>query len=399
MNEKIENARGFAIETLKPSKKDLETGLGLHRDSIVFDAYGFAPTSGWDVERFEMEREAGASLSELRDMKEEMGMLAHVYDKAFREEYADAWRESGVTCIFQNAGEEGNEIHRILKRLGRFTFVADSLPDILDRCVFPEQVEKTKKAGKHCMYLSCNGVPLFGRNDTVEEELAFIKTFFQLGCRMMHLTYNRRNMLGDGCGEPADGGLSDFGRAAVREMNRTGVIVDVAHSGLRTSYDAAKCSEKPMVASHSACAALRPHCRNKTDEVIKAIADTGGYIGICCITSFLGGSGDLNAFLDHIDYAVKKVGADHVAIGTDAGYTSVAYKSPTWPKCRKEFRSLWPEDSFSDKFRQEQQVKSVSWTNWPLYTVGLVQRGYSEEDIRKIIGGNVMRVAKAALRE
>jgi membrane dipeptidase len=182
-------------------------------------------------------------------------------------------------------------------------------------------------------------------------------------------------------------------------MNRAGVIVDVAHSGWRTSLEAAKTSSKPVVASHTVAAGLNKHIRSKPDDVLKALADSGGYAGICCIPAFLGDKGDLNAFLDHIDYVVKKVGIDHVAIGTDIAYSSrngerERKKLPKASRRRTRFAALWPQqlDSGSPTARA-----SIAWTNWPLYTVGLVQRGYRDEDIQKIIGGNVIRVARAAL--
>ena len=182
-------------------------------------------------------------------------------------------------------------------------------------------------------------------------------------------------------------------------MNRIGVIPDCAHSGWRTSLEAARVSTRPVVASHSVCAAIYPHIRSKPDEVIKAIADSGGYIGICCIPRFLRGKGDVSALLDHVDHVIKHFGADHVALGTDVAYQSQQAgreraKVPKREKRRTEFRSLWPVDDY----RATQQANdSVAWTNWPLFTVGLVQRGHSDDVIRKVIGGNVMRVAQATL--
>ncbi len=189
-----------------------------------------------------------------------------------------------------------------------------------------------------------------------------------------------------------------FGRAAIAEMNRLGVIVDVAHSGWRTSLEAAKASRKPMVASHSCCTSLNNHVRSKPDEVIKAIVDTGGLIGICCIPEFLGRTGDIAAMLDHIDYAVKKFGVDHVAIGTDVAYRSrnaaAEYrKIPRRARQRVRWEALWPQGALGGATTA--QVESMAWTNWPLFTVGLVQRGYSDSDIRKVLGENVMRVCKA----
>jgi membrane dipeptidase len=177
----------------------------------------------------------------------------------------------------------------------------------------------------------------------------------------------------------------------------------VAHSGWKTSLDAAKTSEKPMVASHTTCAALNKHIRSKPDEVIRAIADTGGLVGICCIPSFLGGTGDIAAMLDHVHHVASKFGAGHVAIGTDVAYTSrnaaaENKKIPSRPRGRAEFRSLWPGDALAAQPGMHPKAReSLAWTNWPLFTVGLVQRGYSDEDIRKILGGNMVRVAREVM--
>jgi len=237
----------------------------------------------------------------------------------------------------------------------------------------------------------------------VEEELRFIRVFYQLGIRMMHMTYNRRNMIGDGCGEASNGGLSDFGRVVVKEMNRVGVIVDISHSGWQTSLEAAKVSEKPMVASHSCVASVNKVIRSKPDEIIKAIADKDGYIGICCVPRFLGGTGDIAALMKQIDYVVKKFGFERVTIGTDSGYSSqynamenkIIASSGRSQGSRPRWEALWPtEADFQEKPQMQQ---SISWTNWPLFTVGMVQMGYSDENIQKILSGNALRVARAAL--
>jgi len=153
-----------------------------------------------------------------------------------------------------------------------------------------------------------------------------------------------------------------------------------------------------MVASHSCCGALNPHIRSKPDEVLKAIVDTGGLIGICSIPEFLGRTRDIAAMLDHIDYVVKKYGADHVAIGTDVAYSSrnsaaESRKIPRRGRQRVRWEALWPPGSLGGDTPEQRQ--SMAWTNWPLFTVGMVQRGYSDGDIRKILGGNVLRVCRA----
>ncbi|MCY4588084.1 MAG: membrane dipeptidase, partial [Bryobacterales bacterium] len=121
------------------------------------------------------------------------------------------------------------------------------------------------------------------------------------------------------------------------------------------------------------------------------------YIGICCIPRFLRHGGGITALLDHIDHVVKKFGPDHVAIGTDVAYQSrntarEAAKLPARPRRRTRWAALWPPDNFKTTDRMKQ---SMAWTNWPFFTVGLVQRGHSDAVIQKIIGQNVLRVLEA----
>lgn len=396
----IRHCREAALGILKPSEKQLQHGLELHRDAVVFDVYGFSPRSAVDGETLQKVIEAGASEIEVQDLTEDMSMTRCVGDPAEREEYMQAWQASGVTCIFQNAGEEGQDPLRLLKRLARFTYVTDMLRGEVSKAVTPEDIVDAKSQNRRCLYFTGNGVPIVQNWVSVEDELRYVRVFFQLGIRMMHLTYQRRNTIGDGSGETANAGLSDFGRAVVAEMNRQKIIVDVAHAGWQTSLEGARASRKPMVASHTTCAAINRHIRSKPDEVIRAIADTGGLVGICCIPQFLGGKGDIAVFLDHIEHVVKRFGTDHVAIGTDVAYTSQNAagenrKLPPRRKSRTHWEALWPPDV---AVALSKQSESLAWTNWPLFTVGLVQRGYSDDDIRKIIGGNMLRVTRDVMK-
>lgn len=401
MNEQVQKAREIALDVLQPSQKEIDHGLELHCHSLVFESYGFSPRAAVDGEAVAQLVEEGGSDVEVRERLEEMFLCNMATDPELAREYLEAFDYAGVDCIFQNAGEECQAPLQLLKRLGNFTYLTDRLGEFMQRAAVPDDIVRAKELGKHCLYMSANGVPLAQEWRTAEEELRFVRVFFQLGVRMMHLTYNRRNMLGDGCEEKSDVGLSDFGEAAVREMNRVGVIVDVAHSGWQTGIDAARVSQKPIVASHSGAHALGQHPRCKTDEVIRAIVDKGGTVGICCIPAFLNGSGDINAFLDHIDYVVRKFGVDAVTIGTDRAYTpprdaEERRKIPKLRSARTRFEGFWqPDDPLHDsRWRDERMQQSLAWTNWPIFTVGLVQRGYSDDDIQKILGGNILRVAR-----
>ena len=396
-NPVIAKGRDAGLEVLKPTAAQLEQGLEIHRRALVFDFYGFAPRAALDADRLLAAAEAGASEAEWQDLVEEESMTRAVRDAAERAELAEALLCSGVTAVFQNAGEEGQDPLRLMKRLARFTWLTDNLPELLGRATQPAHLRAAREQNRACLYLTGNGVPLPQQWVSVEEELGYVRLFHQLGIRMMHVTYNRRNMLGDGCAEVANGGLSDLGRRAIAEMNAVGVIVDVAHSGLRTSLEAARASQRPMVASHTTCAAVNPHIRAKSDEVLKAIAETGGVVGLAWIAPFLGGTGDLAALLDHIEHAIKTVGIDHVAVGSDVSHTSqhaaaAQRKLPARPRGRVRYEALWPEGALGGVWPR---AASLAWTNWPLLTVGLVQRGYSEEAIRKVLGENAVRVCEA----
>ncbi len=397
VTDQIKEARDIALKILKPSKRDLEHGLELHENSVVFETYGFMPRAAYDGAAVAEVMRGKASALEISDLKEDQYMTRFVVHERERQEFINNWRASGVTCIFQNAGEESNSVKVLLKRLARFTYVTDMMPEFLTKAIRPEDVIEAKNEQRHALYFSGNGVPMPLDMVSLEEELRYIRVFYQLGIRMMHLTYNRRNLIGDGCAEPANAGLSDFGRAVVGEMNRVGVLVDIAHSSWQTSIEAAQQSTKPVVASHTTCTALHQHIRSKPDAVIKAIADGGGYIGICCIPRFLGGSGDIAQMLQHIDYVVQHFGADYVGIGTDVATTSqfAAEEGRSIPRAapkRIRWEALWPPDPYNET---REMKKSMAWTNWPLFTVGLVQMGYSDDDIRKILGGNALRVLKA----
>ncbi|GAA5221912.1 dipeptidase [Membranihabitans marinus] len=396
-NKTIDEAREVALDILKPSKRDLEHGLELHRASIVFDTYGFMPRSAYDGDAIAQLVNSGASLLEINNMKEDHSMTRMVSNAIEYQEVKLGWEASGVTCVFQNTGEESNTIKVLLKRLARFMHVTDSIPKLVQKALTVEDIRLAKSEGRHALCFSGNGVPMALDMTSLEEELEYIRIFYQLGIRMMHLTYNRRNLIGDGCGETSDGGLSDFGRAVVKRMNEQGVIVDIAHSGWQTSLEAAQLSTKPMVASHTTATSLKHHIRSKPDNVIRAIADTDGYVGICSIPRFLGGKGDISVMLDHIDYVAKKFGPQYVGIGTDVPYSSSNFsvenaKIPKYRGARTRWEALWPEDPFKETHRMRQ---SMLWTNWPLFTVGLVQRGYSDDDIQKMIGGNALRVLSA----
>lgn len=393
----IEAARAIGLSLLKPSKRDLEYGLALHQKSLVIESYGLGLQAPVEPEAVSELLRQGASEAELQELLENTASTRWTGDKDLNLEYRLAWKSAGVTCTFQSAGEESNDPLRLLRRVARYTFIADSMPSFFKRVTSPSDIVTARHENRHCLCLSTNGVPLAGRTHTTIDELSHLEMFAQLGVRMMHLTYNRRNLMGDGCSETSNAGLSDFGQAAVKQLNRLGILVDLAHAGWQTSIDAARISDRPVIISHAAAWSLNQHMRCKPDDVIDAVLDSGGAIGVTNVPAFLGGTSDISAFLDHIDYIAGKFGANGIVIGTDQAYRAAnkAVKDPQikLPLRRSRWEHFWSQgiDLTTDS-RAVEKAASLAWTNWPLFTVGLVQRGYSDEDIAAILGGNMLRI-------
>ncbi len=405
-DEAINRKRELAIDILKPSPKQIEYGLKLHEDALVIETYCLGLRAPVDAGVMQRLHDEGAGIREYKGTYSDMSSLKWALDENLTELYREAWEASGVTCTFQNAGEEGNDPMRLLQRLSRHICLTDIMPDFLCRALTAENIQDAHDSGKRCVCMALNGVPLAGDKLDVRSEMDYIRLFAQLGVRMMHFTYNRRNPMADGCGEPDNAGVSDFGRAVIGEMNRHGILIDLAHTGWQSCIDAARISDQPVVVSHSAVWELQHHVRCKPDNVIKAVLDTGGVMGITNVPAFLGGSGDIIALLDHIDYLSEKFGCDGISIGTDRAYApkqtrEADEKVPPLPKkSPARWESLWPPEHSEQmaKFNKPEKLQSTDWTNWPMITVGLVQRGYSDEDIRNILGGNMMRVLRQASR-
>jgi len=168
-------------------------------------------------------------------------------------------------------------------------------------------------------------IPGFQYTAFFEEDVGRIETFRQLGVRIMQITYNNRNTLGDGCLEPGNAGLSRAGIGVVHKMNDLGIAVDLSHSGYRTTAEAIAISPKPVLISHAGCAAVYPHPRNKPDEILKSLADRGGYFGVY-LMPYLVASPTVPTrqhVLDHLIHAINVCGPDHVGIGSDGSIQKV----------------------------------------------------------------------------
>lgn len=390
--------RGVAV--LQPSTAELEKGLALHREALVLDTFGFLPM-GWNANATHdwnalVEDNVGADRFHF-----EGGLiraLSPTFDETSGAEFLEAIYVSGLNGMFHTAAE-GKSRDEDIKRLAASAHVCGWFGDRVAQVRRPDDIRRAWSSKTFGVAFSVNGPPCPGHLNFLEEEIQWLPTWYQLGVRMMHLSYNRRNAVATGCAERNDGGLSELGYEFIRAMNRIGIIVDVPHSSELTSLQAAETSAKPIMASHVCCKALFDHMRNKSDRVLKAIADTGGLIGVTSRPAFLGPDSTVITLLDHLDHARKVIGEDHVAIGTDTAYIP-PYAPEAKPRPKGAFSEKWwgawyQQTKHSSTASEDHRYGSLAWTNWPLITVGMVMRGYKEETIRKILGQNLLRVLEA----
>jgi len=291
------------------------------------------------------------------------------------------WRrfaDAGVTAIFATVTtaddmpgtvESLASFHRLARTNAPDLVIAESVAD----------VEAAKRDGRLAMVLQFqNGRPL-GRDRTMVEMYA------RMGVRVIQLTYNYRNNIGDGCLEPANSGLSAFGRDVVRELNEQRVLVDLSHTGERTTLEAMEVSTRPDVFTHANARAVHDHPRNLTDEQITTAAAKGGLVGLCAFPGFITDRtttptvGDLVAHLDHM---VSLVGIDHVSLGND-----FYFDSGYWPNIEAGNWSAddWPTPPWHYPLDGGNTVELVH---------ALLQRGFTSDDVRKLLGTNLLRVMR-----
>ena len=225
----------------------------------------------------------------------------------------------------------------------------------------------------------------------IESDLDRLALFHALGVRIIQVTYNERNLLGNGCYERTDEGLSRFGVDAVREMNRLGILIDLSHVGDRTTLDAAELSEQPVACTHANARTFFDHVRNKTDDALGLIAERGGVIGANAFPPFLrkGFESTLDDYVDAIDDLVERVGVDHVGIGTD--FTQDQPKSFfDWIFSQQGTKSQSRAIDYPDPLVHPEGMETPD--KFFNIALALSARGYGAEDITKVMGGNWLRL-------
>ncbi len=255
-------------------------------------------------------------------------------------------------------------IFKPYRSLSRTLHLIDTLSTEIDSCshiLCPGlnmiQIKRELKRGKIIAVMGIEG------GEAINGDISALRIFYKLGVRFLGLTWNQRNDIADGVSEKiTGGGLTCFGRNVVQEMNRLGMIIDLAHISEAGFWDVLEISKFPVMVSHANCRTLCNHPRNLSDEQIKALAETRGIFGLSFVPEFLGkGKTGISDLLDHIDHVAGLAGTDVIALGSD-------------------FDGI-----------EETPAGLNDCTCYPAITEGLLDRGYTEKEIKGIMGENMIR--------
>jgi len=303
-------------------------------------------------------------------------------DSNWTEEVFAAFRRSGVSAIQTSLANRN--LRAALADLAEWQARFDEHPDRLVKALRGADLADAKKQGRLAVILG------FQNATMIESDLTNLDTLHGRGARCIQLTYNARNLLGDGCTERTNAGLSDFGVEAVRRMNDLGIVVDLSHCGEQTTRDGIELSTRPPAFTHTMCKAIYDHVRAKSDELLKRLADKGGVVGIVMLGYFIGPTAEtsFDDYLTHVDHAVRVAGIDHVGLATDfsvrgieATATRESWYVPRLTSFKPVYRVRWPP--WIPELDPPARFRNIAH--------GLAKRGYRSGDIEKILGGNWSR--------
>lgn len=313
--------------------------------------------------------------------------------RGWNDDSIDALAKSGYTG-FATSLLSGN-LEVALNSLAEWRGRIDENPDKYIFATSADDFIQAKKENKTAVLLG------FQNATMIEKSIDNLDTLYEAGTRWIQLTYNPRNLLGDGCTERTNAGLSDFGIEAVERMNELGIMIDLSHCGRQTTNDGIEFSKSGASMNHTMCETLyKNHPRAKTDEQIKAMADKGGVMGIICLGYMIGpdpgGETTLETYVDHIDHVVKVAGIDHVGVAADfsiqgmqaLGDTRENWYVPRLTRFKPSYQVRWP--AWIPELDVPERYKNVAQV--------LDKRGYGSGDIEKILGQNWLRYFRETLK-
>jgi membrane dipeptidase len=256
--------------------------------------------------------------------------------------------------------------------------------DLITQVYTTADIVRAKREGK-------TGIVLGWQNLTgIEDRIDYLELFKQLGVGIMQIAYNTQNLVGTGCYESRDGGLSDFGHEVIAEMNRLGILCDLSHVGAKTSEDVIKASKRPCAYTHCLPAALKAHPRNKSDDELRFIAERGGFVGVTMFPPFLrrGTEATVDDYVEAIEHVIGLCGEDQVGFGTDftQGYA------------REFFEWITHDKGYARKLTEFGAIVNPAGMreikDYPNLTAAMARRGWKEGRIRKVMGENWVRLLK-----
>jgi membrane dipeptidase len=245
-----------------------------------------------------------------------------------------------------------------------------------------EEISKAKREGKVCVVFGFEGA------EPIDDDLALLRVFYRLGVRCIQIPWIYRNRMLDGVWEPTNSGLTSLGIEAVTEMNRLGILIDVSHSTETGFCDILKYSREPVIATHCNARAKFEHPRNLTDEQIKALAEKDAVIGLNMNFASDENEPSFDALLDQLEYLVEVGGIDHVGLGLDLNAN---------PFPIEVYRRIWEGTTFNFPFLYPPELDSPA--KLPNITRELIARGYSDSEIEKILGTNLLRLFHRIFRK
>lgn len=296
---------------------------------------------------------------------------------------AAMFRSSGITAFHNSVGVGGASAYEdALQFIAAWSGFVGRNPEVFSLVGRAEDIDHAKAKKKIAVIMGLQNADEF-------REPKDVKAFYELGLRCAQLTYNTQNLIGSGSTERVDGGISDYGIQIIEAMNEVGMLVDVSHSGDRTTLEAIELSPKPIAFTHSNCRALNSHPRLKTDEAITKLAAKGGVMGITGVRNFVKDKEPTTVedVVDHIDHVVKLVGIEHVGIGTDSdlmGYDHMPADQYKQLKSGYKASYAFRDKIDTDGFNHPRKMYDL--------TAALLRRGYSDANIQAVLGGNFRRL-------
>lgn len=303
-------------------------------------------------------------------------------------------RRSGITAM--NVTVSAGNFDATIRRLAPWLENVSRYPDAFQQVRTVAELLEAKKARRVGLVLGFQDTTPYG------QEMTTMDVFHQIGVRVVQLTYNVRNLVGDGCLEPGNAGLSTFGRQVVARLNDLGAIVDLSHCGKRTTAEGILASKAPVGITHTGCNAVARHPRSKDDEELKAMADRGGVVGIYLMPFLSPGRVPTTADLvAHIEHALTVCGEDHVGIGSDLSITPIDGSAEYWAKHR-QFVSARIAAGIAAPAESPDVLFTVPELNserrMERIADALAARGHPDRVIEKVIGANWLRLCREVWR-